>query len=343
MAKILRYAIFPLFILFIAMISYDYFSKKEFSIIRDYTLYENTDHLKIMTYNIRMAHLDTDMNKWDNRKNKLVNLIKKYSPDIVGTQEGTITQLQELEIYFPEYKFIGYIKDKDPGNSENMIIFYKPEKFEVIEYETAWISDTPNIPFSKSWDSMYPRSGTFAHFRNKNNNLLNQNLKEFAIVNVHLDHKGKTARVKGSETLINYIANLKIKDLPIFLLGDFNESPGQRAHQLFLKNGYLDVWTQCKEDSKCTIGENFVSSFHYYYGKIVNLILSRLALYAIYTFHGSALPEFGRYHIDWILFKNAYNKLNPVLIEMPAIDIDNTGIYASDHFPIIAVFSLENK
>lgn len=50
----------------------------------------SSNQLKIMSYNIRSSNLDSDLQKWDNRKAKVFNLINIYNPDIIATQEGLL-------------------------------------------------------------------------------------------------------------------------------------------------------------------------------------------------------------------------------------------------------------
>ena len=40
-----------------------------------------------MTFNVRYATAKDGINQWENRKKDVLNLLKNYSPDIVGFQE----------------------------------------------------------------------------------------------------------------------------------------------------------------------------------------------------------------------------------------------------------------
>ena len=60
-------------------------------------------------------------------------------------------------------------------------IFYKTDKFEVLESGSFWYSETPNVPNTKFSDSYSPRMCNWAHFRVKATG------KEFYYFNTHLE------------------------------------------------------------------------------------------------------------------------------------------------------------
>ena len=94
-------------------------------------------------------------------------------------------------------------------------MFYDKNKFSLIESKTFWLSDTPNIPASTSWNSRWPRICTYVILKD------NQSSKEFAFFNTHLDHKSPEARVGGIKLILSVI---KKYNLPTILTGDFNSS-----------------------------------------------------------------------------------------------------------------------
>jgi endonuclease/exonuclease/phosphatase family metal-dependent hydrolase len=44
--------------------------------------------VKVMSYNIRLDTEADGVNQWKNRPEKVINLIKKYNPDLFGVQEA---------------------------------------------------------------------------------------------------------------------------------------------------------------------------------------------------------------------------------------------------------------
>ena len=53
---------------------------------------------KFISLNIRYDNQNDAVNKWDNRKSELSQMINYYRPDIIGLQEGLNHQLTYLKI-----------------------------------------------------------------------------------------------------------------------------------------------------------------------------------------------------------------------------------------------------
>ena len=62
--------------------------------------------LKLMTYNLKFASPDFKPT-WDERREMQVELIRKYNPDIIGTQEGLKEQIDWLADNFQLIDRIG--------------------------------------------------------------------------------------------------------------------------------------------------------------------------------------------------------------------------------------------
>ncbi len=123
--------------------------------------------LKVMTYNIRLDVASDGENSWPNRKEKVADLIKFYEPDVFGIQEGLPHQVQFLDSVLSDYKVFG--EGRDGGqNGEHSSIFYKSNKFELIEFDTFWLSETPD-EVSKGWDAALNRICTYGIFQEKKN------------------------------------------------------------------------------------------------------------------------------------------------------------------------------
>ena len=58
---------------------------------------------KVMTYNIRYDNSNDGVNKWDDRKVEVINLIRYYEPEIFGIQEGLINQVKYLDQNLSNY------------------------------------------------------------------------------------------------------------------------------------------------------------------------------------------------------------------------------------------------
>ena len=96
-----------------------------------------------------------------------------------------------------------------------MAIFYNKKTVKLLKWGTYWLSDTPDVP-SKGWDAACFRTATWALLKDKASG------KKFFYVNTHLDHVGWEARRKGLALIVERIAAMNPKGLPMVLTGDFN-------------------------------------------------------------------------------------------------------------------------
>ncbi|WP_286967832.1 endonuclease/exonuclease/phosphatase family protein [Flavobacterium sp. UBA4854] len=174
-------------------------------------------NLKIMTYNIRLDVASDGENAWPNRKDYFTSQIDFYSPDIFGVQEATPNQVLDIASALPNYNKFG-VGREEGGLGEACTIYYKKDRFKVEQSNTFWLSETPNV-VSKGWDAACNRVCTYGLFKDL------KTKKIFWVFNLHLDHMGEEARVKGVQLVLTKMAELNTKNYPAFLMGDFNSEP----------------------------------------------------------------------------------------------------------------------
>lgn len=178
-------------------------------------LLADAQSIKVMTYNIRLDTPVDSVNQWPKRTNKVFALINKYDPDILGVQEAIHHQLLDLLKNLPQYDYVGVGRDDGKTKGEFSAILYKKERFKVLKQGTFWLSETPDVPGSKSWDAAITRVASWAKLKDKKTS------QEFLAINTHFDHIGKEAR-RHSANLLKQKANELGKDLPLIITGDFN-------------------------------------------------------------------------------------------------------------------------
>jgi endonuclease/exonuclease/phosphatase family metal-dependent hydrolase len=153
------------------------------------------------------------------------------------------------------YSYIGVGRDDGKEAGEYSCIFYKKDKFEVIEQSTFWLSPTPDS-VSKAWDAAYKRVCTYGLFRNK------KTKQQFWVFNTHFDHVGKVARLESAKLIIEKIKELNAKNYPVVLSGDFNSKPNDSPIEYITNNmqnsrsisklvyGPADTWNGFKFNQK---------------------------------------------------------------------------------------------
>mgnify|MGYP002870097598 CR=1 FL=1 len=179
---------------------------------------DKDSELKVISYNIRLGVADDGDNSWELRKEASVAMIEEQQPDIFGLQEAYDFQVGYLEEQCPQYGAIGVGRDDGDSEGEHMEIFYNKDKFNLKDWGTYWLSETPD-KVSFGWDAACRRTATWGIFSHK------ESKRKFFYINTHLDHKGTTARTEGLKLIVSKIAELNTEGLPVILTGDFNVQP----------------------------------------------------------------------------------------------------------------------
>ena len=123
-------------------------------------------------------------------------------------------------------------RDDGDQKGEFSAIFFKAEKFELLEQGTFWLSSTPEKP-GKGWDADYPRVCTYGKFREMESG------KEFWVFNTHFDHVGVKARAESAKLIHTRIKELNKEEQPVILMGDLNLEP-ETEEIRFLSAEYKD-------------------------------------------------------------------------------------------------------
>jgi len=175
----------------------------------------DAQQVRVMTYNIRLDTPVDSVNQWPKRTEKVFDVIRKYDPDILGIQEAIHHQLMDILKNLPQYDYVGVGRDDGKTKGEYSAILFKKDRFTVLQQGTFWLSETPEVPGSKSWDAAITRVASWAKLRDK------KTRKDFLSINTHFDHIGKEARRHSADLLKTKATELG-KDLPVIITGDFN-------------------------------------------------------------------------------------------------------------------------
>lgn len=182
------------------------------------------ESLHTMSYNLRYDNPGDSTNAWTHRRERVANLIRFYEPDIIGTQEGLLHQLQYLDKQFKNMGRIGVGRNDGNAEGEFTAIYFDSNKLELISDSTMWLSETPAEP-SKSWDAALPRILTFGRFKSRASG------QEFYVFNTHFDHIGDTARAESAKLILETIDEVA-GESPVVVTGDFNAPPDSEPYQI---------------------------------------------------------------------------------------------------------------
>ncbi len=179
---------------------------------------EKDVEIKYISYNIRYANASDGDNAWDIRKPATKEMIEREQPDVFGLQEALIGQLQYIDSNFPQYSRVGVGRDDGKEDGEFMAVYYRNDKFKLLENGNFWLSGTPD-QCSMGWDAACKRIVTWAKLKDLDSK------KVFYVFNTHLDHVGEVAREQSILLIVKKIDEIVKKDkAPVFLSGDFNSN-----------------------------------------------------------------------------------------------------------------------
>ena len=175
-----------------------------------------SEPFNLASFNIRCP-ADSGDNAWSNRLPRVVKVIKDHAFDIMGVQEATPGQRDDLDAALGGgWARVGLGREPD-DKGEAMCIYYRKDRFECLGTDTFWLSETPREPGSKSWDAACTRTCTWGLFRDVKTG------RRFRYFNTHLDHISPHARVMGMKALLAEMERIAQGET-VMLTGDLNDS-----------------------------------------------------------------------------------------------------------------------
>ena len=265
------------------------------------------DALRVGSYNIRLSPGDVGTpNAWDCRKADLVELVRKMDLDAFGMQEVCPDQAQYLREQLPEFAFVGDHREADRKSGEASPVFYRKNRFEAKKSGTFWLSETPDVPASKSWNTRCTRVCSYLILKDKVTG------KRFCFANTHTDHVSAEAREKGMLLIVERMKEFGA-GAPIVFTGDHNccyDEPPAKAVRRVLRD-CRDI-TERKDPGP----HNTFQGFGKYKDGPVN--------------REGAVKD---YCIDYIYVSDGTRVLDFVTHDDKR---PGTDLYPSDHFPVTA-------
>ncbi len=183
---------------------------------------KDNSHITFMTLNIRQNNIkDTGTMSFFYRADLVIENIKEIKPDIIAFQE-----MQEEEVSYVKTSLIGYsfiLKYREEGDyAESCPIFYRADRFSLLESDTLWLSKTPKV-MSKDFNSCCYRILTYTILKDLFSSIV------YLVINTHLDHISEEAREEGIKIIEKLVKEKKIEK--VVLMGDFNDYPSSLTYQ----------------------------------------------------------------------------------------------------------------
>lgn len=256
--------------------------------------------LSVMTFNMRYDNPEDGQNNWRFRRERVAGVIKAQEVDVLGTQELLSNQFNDLSGLLTGYQGVGVGRLDGVESGEYCAVFFRKDRFTLLDSGTFWLSETPEVVGSLGWDGACERIATWVVLRDRDG-------REFFFIDTHLDHVGQVARDEGVSLLMKRIETLS-GGRPVILTGDFNSEPGSSVVAHVQKDGVL-------RDAKAIAAQRSGTDWSFSdFGQI---------------------PEAERPLLDYIFVSGDVEALR---YEVLPDTFD--GGYVSDHAPVMAVVKI---
>jgi endonuclease/exonuclease/phosphatase family metal-dependent hydrolase len=197
-------------------------------------------HYIIGTFNLRYANSGDTGNMWVQREPVIASLIRFHDFDILGTQEGLIGMLRDLSEALPEYQRYGIGRDDGKDAGEHSEIFFKKDKFKLLDHGDFWLSQTPDKP-SLGWDATCcNRICSWVYLQDKTTN------KKFYVFDTHYDYQKDLARNESSKLVLKKIKAIAGNN-PVIFMGDLNGDNNSEWYKRIANSSILkDTYKEAK-------------------------------------------------------------------------------------------------
>ena len=277
-------------------------------------------------------------NYWSRRKAGIYAFFNNQSPDIIGTQECEYRQRADILNNTSGYAAYGlgvdYGKESSGGSGISWLpnyqnyntdssnaIFYKTDKFDVEDKGTFWLSSNP-----ASVGSDDGHNCAWIRFRWKEIGY------EFYFFNTHFTahytDAAYAARKAEATVLSDQIAAINTENLPVIIVGDFNESASDCYGSEKGDTRWANYFWARNQDGKTS-----KTAYPTSYNGFDTTCSGFSSIYSSGTCSGN------RSNLDHIVYKNFYNNARHGL-KPGTFGTDYqayAGVtYISDHWPITA-------
>lgn len=193
--------------------------------------------LHLMSFNVRRrmpAIGPRTADRWERRSAALAALITAELPHVLGTQEVLPEQDRFIQAALGTgYRRIGRGRDAN-RQGEGCPLYYDSSRLELLGGAQQALSDTPDVPGSRSWGNMTPRILVWANFLDRSTGV------RFMAINTHFDHISRRSRVRAAAAIRSLVA---AQSLPAVVTGDFNSGEGTAPLvELFSGGTLVDAW-----------------------------------------------------------------------------------------------------
>ncbi len=277
-----------------------------FTLLLPFTAKTQKWDLAVMTFNIRLNNPDDGIYAWPLRKPIVAEMLNETKPDVIGCQEVLKDQLTDLTRLLKTYASVGVGREDGKEAGEFSPIFYNVLRFKLKDSGTFWLSETPEVPGSKSWNTACTRIVTWAKLKDSFSG------KTLFFFNTHFDHMSVLARNESARLLLSAIQQIAGKH-KVIVTGDFNDTRRSEMYDILTGSATAKPLMNTERISRNEpAGPD-------------------------YTFIGFPFQPEPANTIDFIFCQN----LSGIVVKShQVITFNLNGKYPSDHLPVLTRFEI---
>ena len=172
----------------------------------------------LATFNVRCPGDRGDI-VWYRRMPRITQIVRDHGFDLFGVQECVDHEAAILDTDLHDFARVGCGRNAD-RTGEAMYIYYRKNRFELLEEGTFWLSGTPDEPGSRLPGAGCPRNCTWGLFADRVTG------RRIRVFNTHLDLASDELRREEMRILLEHggVVDAQARGEAVFLMGDFNET-----------------------------------------------------------------------------------------------------------------------
>jgi len=184
--------------------------------------------LRVVSFNVRNSNAADGENAWPKRAEFFFDTVAGFDADLIGFQEVLAVQHDAIVERMSGYGFSGGARDDGKRKGEWCLIAYRKVRFTPVAQGDFWLSETPEVPGSKSWDAALTRICSWVRLRDLATG------RELVFANTHFDHKGVVARQEAARVISERLSVIA-RGVPAILTGDLNINEDNPAYTVFVR------------------------------------------------------------------------------------------------------------
>lgn len=280
--------------------------------------------LRVLTCNIRWMKRDKEDarfgHSWPERREACAEILRKQQADIVCFQECYAEQLNDLRGHLPGYAAYAMTGPGATSLEPINAILYREDRFDLVSAAGYWLSKTPEVPGSKSWNTSPSRLANWVRLKERAGE------REFRVINTHLAHRREDQLGRENQAKVICADTAAYPaDYPQILTGDMNCASGSPAIEAYKAAGWKDTY-----ETVHGAGEPGFT-WHAFQGPRFVDPAVRATVNADYVDLSAPVKEEWLRKIDWIFTRGAVASTAASVIRDEV-----GGKYPSDHYFVSA-------